>query len=363
MKPSVFIGSSVPGLDVAYAIQEDLERDADVTVWPQGIFEPSQHTLNSLLDAQGRFDFGIFVFTFDDITSFGSASAATVRDNVLLELGIFVGGIGLNRCFIVTPRIQLTTHIPTDLLGLTPVDYDGNRNDNNLAAALGPACNRIRNRIRQLGRLVRGGRETPDVPIWPRVYDSVADAGPDIIAEIQQLAAPGRSDRLLVQVLGYRLRSVRTLLLHVFDKALDGTKRIEKVDFEIFHVDPDYLEQLPRPASIGSQNEAEFRERMRTHATLLRSNLADFSRYSDRSDFRDLGLTCRTVPYCMPPAPCAYVLGSEVAYVGAFNWDDTIGDFAGPRHPCLRVERGQETFSKYIAWCHNRAKLLENWRG
>ena len=42
-------------------------------------------------------------------------------------------------------------HIPTDLTGIRPATFNPHRSDNNLHAALGPACNEIRKVIRMLG--------------------------------------------------------------------------------------------------------------------------------------------------------------------------------------------------------------------
>lgn len=150
MKPQIFIGSSVERLRIANAVQIGLEHDAECTVWTQGVFELSQYTLTSLMEQLTRSDFGLFILAPDDFTTMRDEAKQTVRDNVIFELGLFVGQLGKDRCFIVTPR-GTDFHLPTDLLGLTPAMFDPNREDGNLQAALGPACSMIREAIAKLG--------------------------------------------------------------------------------------------------------------------------------------------------------------------------------------------------------------------
>lgn len=145
----VFVGSSTEGLDVAYAIQENLEADADVTVWPQGIFEPSSTASRSLAQVLGRSDFGVFVFTPDDKVRLRKRTYSAVRDNVIYELGLFTGKLGSDRTFIVVPNGINDLRIPTDITGVTPGRYDPKRTDKNLLAALGPFCNRLRRALKK----------------------------------------------------------------------------------------------------------------------------------------------------------------------------------------------------------------------
>jgi predicted nucleotide-binding protein len=151
MKPSVFIASSVEGLEIAYATQENLEYDAEVVVWPQGIFDLSKYALESLVSAFDKADFGIFVFSNDDIIKLRDKEYTTVRDNVVFEFGLLIGKLGLNRSFVLIPRNVDNLHLPTDLLGIIPGTFDNKRVDENMRAALGPACNKIRKAISRLG--------------------------------------------------------------------------------------------------------------------------------------------------------------------------------------------------------------------
>ena len=63
MKPTVFIGSSTEGLEVARGIELQLEHDAEVTVWKDGVFGLGKGTLESLFLALNEFDFAILVLT------------------------------------------------------------------------------------------------------------------------------------------------------------------------------------------------------------------------------------------------------------------------------------------------------------
>lgn len=180
-KPRIFIGSSVENLDVAYSAQESLEHDLEVTVWSQGIFQPSRYTMDDLVDTVATSDFALFVFAPDDVTSIRDEKKKTVRDNVVFELGLFIGRLGRERCFILVPKDAEELHLPTDLLGITPLNYEAARADQNLVAALGPPCQRIRRVVKQLGTFQSA---LPEVSEAPARADLVSDAN-DVILILQ----------------------------------------------------------------------------------------------------------------------------------------------------------------------------------
>jgi predicted nucleotide-binding protein len=153
-KPQVFIASSVESLDIANAIHSNLDRDAEVTVWDQG-FELSQNILDELLEAAKRSDFGIFVFAPEDVVTIRKRTLKSPRDNVVFELGLFMGGIGKERTFIIAPRGCPELHLPTDLVGLKLGSFNPIRRDGNLRAALGPSCTEIRILMKRRGLRTR----------------------------------------------------------------------------------------------------------------------------------------------------------------------------------------------------------------
>jgi len=158
-RSQVFVGSSRESRRVAYKLQQNLDEDADVTVWDQNVFRLTKSNLESLLEQLRRSDFGIFVFAPEDLIRLRSTSLKAVRDNVLFELGLFMGRLGRERTFIVTPLGQ-KLHIPTDLLGITVGRFSLKRADGNTRAALGPFCEEVREQIEKLGTFVRKRRAT-----------------------------------------------------------------------------------------------------------------------------------------------------------------------------------------------------------
>ena len=148
-KQTIFIGSSSEGLPFAYAIQENLENLGDVYIWTQGVFELGSSYLESLIKELDKADFAILILTEDDITISRNQQAVSPRDNVLFELGLFIGRLGRDRSFFVYDT-EKNIKLPSDLLGISGAGYKLQQSGN-LVASLGPACNKIRTAINKAG--------------------------------------------------------------------------------------------------------------------------------------------------------------------------------------------------------------------
>jgi len=135
-------------LPYAEAIQLNLDRECDVAIWHQGVFGLGSGTLETLVEKLQSFDFAILVLTADDMVVSRDVLQQSPRDNVLLELGLFIGAIGRRRTFIVYDR-EKDIKIPSDLAGVTPATFK-EHSDENHAAELGAACTLIKQAIAQV---------------------------------------------------------------------------------------------------------------------------------------------------------------------------------------------------------------------
>ena len=143
--PTAFIGSSSEGLKIAHKLAELLRNDLDVIVWDQGtVFGLGDATLEALENAVNSYDFGLFVFTPDDKLHSRGKTQPVARDNVVFELGLFIGKLGRRRAFLIHPS-HASIALPSDLHGITTADYDPKQKD--LEAAMETVCKRIRTAV------------------------------------------------------------------------------------------------------------------------------------------------------------------------------------------------------------------------
>jgi ubiquinone/menaquinone biosynthesis C-methylase UbiE len=201
-KPYVFIGSSSEGLEIAQALQQGIRDTCESHVWHQGVFEPGQNTLETLVTSVTKYDFAILVFSPDDAINSRKVQSNAPRDNVLIELGLFVGVLGRQRTFVVFDRGgQLK--IPTDLAGVTLLDYE-RPNKGNWQSALGPACASIRDAVRRQRKREYDKVEFPPleaVPPADEIADRVAEQRMQTHEDILgAAAAPPGLDRWYAQL-------------------------------------------------------------------------------------------------------------------------------------------------------------------
>jgi len=150
----IFIASSSENLDVAHTLSDKLGRSRRKTFrivpasWDQGTFKLSETYIESLEKEMDKADFAILVLTPNDVTRIRDEEVETPRDNVLFELGLFMGRLHRERCFMLYEHDD-KPKLPTDLLGVGAATYQ--KSDLvGLEKALAPACKEILNRVSEI---------------------------------------------------------------------------------------------------------------------------------------------------------------------------------------------------------------------
>jgi Predicted nucleotide-binding protein containing TIR-like domain len=181
IRPSLFVGSSAEGLPIAKAIQVCLDHACEVALWTQGIFGLTQGTLESLVLALDSFDFAVLVLTADDLTTSRGVEKPAARDNVLFELGLFVGGLGRDRTFMLYDRSSPPA-LPSDRAGVTAATFMPHVSGN-LENAVGAACTQIERVITK-----KGVRESQKVKRLAEATESVEGVGSRVQELVRVLA-------------------------------------------------------------------------------------------------------------------------------------------------------------------------------
>lgn len=149
-EPVLFIGCSSEALPIANELQAGLKHDSmDTIIWTNRVFGPSGTAVESLFKVADSADFAAFVISPDDTVLSRDSETPAPRDNIIYELGLFMGRLASRRVFLIREH-GVDIKIPSDLLGLTPLTYVL-KASGTLATALGPVCTELRKVISELG--------------------------------------------------------------------------------------------------------------------------------------------------------------------------------------------------------------------
>ncbi len=159
---TIFLGSSSESKSIAREIERYMHSlDYKVDAWYHcGSWVPGGSTLESLESRLEQSNFAILVLSDDDLVqSRGSQPKSAPRDNVIFELGFFMGRLGRNRAFFLHPKSG-DFKIPSDLFGIAafPFEIDGIEN---LERIISPICTSIDQAIRKITKNDRHEEMTP----------------------------------------------------------------------------------------------------------------------------------------------------------------------------------------------------------
>lgn len=135
-RPRLFIGSSSEGLPVATAIRDHLRSATEPRLWNEpGVFRLGVTTLDSLKAQTRQYSAAILVFSPDDLVESRGHRYLAARDNVVFELGLFMGVLPSHRVLYAVPKDDTPFKIPSDLAGYQYGTYDWNSAKNDPISA------------------------------------------------------------------------------------------------------------------------------------------------------------------------------------------------------------------------------------
>jgi|SRR5579862_8084858 len=147
--PKLFIMSSSEAKKIADALRAGLEKDVFSKVWDDGVFFAGGYPLEALEQQVIESDFAVAIAEPDDFIESRGVRQRTLRDNVLFELGLFMGKLTRYRTILVHPRVK-DLKLPSDLQGLTLITYEPG-DESTIPTRIAPVCEKVRALVKKLG--------------------------------------------------------------------------------------------------------------------------------------------------------------------------------------------------------------------
>lgn len=147
--PILFVGSSRESLPIVEVLMAGWKSPPFIVrSWTGGVFTPSQFPIDDLAKQIAACDFAALVLGPDDQVLSRGVTSCAPRDNVIFELGLFMGAIERARTLFITPS-DADVKIPSDILGLNPLRFESR--GASLADNLAPICRDIAALIQRMG--------------------------------------------------------------------------------------------------------------------------------------------------------------------------------------------------------------------
>jgi predicted nucleotide-binding protein len=120
----IFAISSAEALPVALTGVREFSHESayEFVPWPAEVFRTSSYPMDDLEAELDRADFAIAIAQADDMSTSREVRAVTPRDNVIFELGLFMGRLGRKRTVLMVPK-GTDVKLPSDLIGMSVVKY------------------------------------------------------------------------------------------------------------------------------------------------------------------------------------------------------------------------------------------------
>ena len=132
-RPRIFVGSSSEAEKIDRQVRSIVENLGGEAISWRDISKPGDNMVDVLIALASSIDGALLIATPDDLTVYRSMDRMSPRDNIILELGIFISQLGKHRTgivHVVSPS-QSSASLPSDLQGLTTIKYYPDKPGNN----------------------------------------------------------------------------------------------------------------------------------------------------------------------------------------------------------------------------------------